>query len=265
VSGSPALKRWATIGRTSGANCKVRVQVEIKSSQSQSKSQSPKSKSKPKIKVKVKVQSQSKSSTSLEAGAGVGAFLSFDGGSLGVEPVGELAGEFDEGADGDAAGTFGDPRLVGFHPGCPGDIEMDPGSVFDEFLEEHCCGHGAAPASAGVHDVGDGGLDHLGVFGIDGHAPHFFAGALEGLGESVEEILVVAEDSDVGVAESDDDGPGKRGGVDEMSGTELARVVESVGEDETALGVGVDDLDGLAVHGELNVARLLRFAAGHIF
>src|SRR6266545_2115836 len=115
---------------------------------------------------------------------------------------------------------------------------MYPGSVFDEFLEEHCGGDGSAPASAGVDDVGDGGLDHFAVLGVDGHAPHFFAGAFEGLREGVEEIFVVAEDSDVGVSEGDDDGPGEGGGVDEMSGAELACVVESVSEDETAFGVG---------------------------
>jgi len=47
-----------------------------------------------------------------------------------------------------------------------------------------------------------------------------------------------------------------------MRGAELFGVVNAVGEDEAAFGVGVQDFDSLAGHGGLNVAGLLRFAAG---
>ena len=49
------------------------------------------------------------------------------------------------------------------------------------------------------------------------------------------------------VAERHDAGAGERRVVDEEVGLERARVGERVGEDQAALGVGVDDLDGLAV------------------
>ncbi len=83
-------------------------------------------------------------------------------------------------------------------------------------------------------------------------------------GELLGEILVVGEDSDVVIAEGDDDGAGEGCGVDEVGGSELAGVAETVGEDEAAFGVGVDDLDGFAVHGELHVAGLLGLGVGHV-
>src|SRR5256885_5709912 len=50
-----------------------------------------------------------------------------------------------------------------------------------------------------------------------------------------------------------------------MRGTELFGVVNAVGKDEAPFGVGVEDFDGLAGHGGLDVAGLLRSAAGHVF
>src|SRR5208337_4803351 len=50
-----------------------------------------------------------------------------------------------------------------------------------------------------------------------------------------------------------------------MAAAELAGVAEAVGQDEAAFGVGVDDFDRLAGHGDLNVSGLLRFAGGHVF
>ena len=78
-------------------------------------------------------------------------------------------------------------------------------------------------------------------------------------------IRVAAEDADVDVGERDDDGAGERGGVDEVRGAELLGVADAVGEDEAAFGVGVEDFDGFAGHGDLDVAGLLRAAAGHVF
>src|ERR1019366_5715119 len=40
---------------------------------------------------------------------------------------------------------------------------------------------------------------------------------------------------------------------------------EAVGQDQAAFGVGVDNFDGLAGHGDLHVSRLLRFAGRHVF
>src|SRR5271169_2768938 len=50
-----------------------------------------------------------------------------------------------------------------------------------------------------------------------------------------------------------------------MSAAHLAGVSEAGGQDEAAFGVGVDNFDGPAGHGDLQVSRLLRLAGGHVF
>src|SRR5712691_1583141 len=148
--------------------------------------------------------------------------------------------EVDQGAEGYAGGAFGEPGLGVVVPGGAGDVEVNPGRVAGEFLDEHGAGDGAAAfAAADVLDVGDGSLDEIAVVVVDGHLPHFFADGF-GAGEKlVGKGLVGAEDADVDVGEGDDDGTGKGGGVDEMRGTKLLGVVDAVGEDEAALRVSV--------------------------
>src|SRR6266481_2757259 len=102
--------------------------------------------------------------------------------------------EVDQGAEGYAGGAFGEPGLGVVVPGGAGDVEVNPGRVAGEFLDEHGTGDGAAGFGAGEKLVG--------------------------------ERLVRAEDADVDVGESDDDSAGERGGVDEMGGTELLGVVD---------------------------------------
>ena len=95
---------------------------------------------------------------------------------------------------------------------------------------------------------------------------HIFSPAVvERLAEAVVHGFVVGEDAGIDRAERDHDRAGERGGVDQVSAAELARVEQTVGQDQAAFGVGVDDLDGLAGHGDLHVARLLRLARRHIF
>ncbi len=67
------------------------------------------------------------------------------------------------------------------------------------------------------------------------------------------------------MAQGDDNGAGKRGRIDEMRGAELFGVSDAVGENQPALGIGVDHLDGFSGHGNLHVAGLLRAAPGHVF
>ena len=65
--------------------------------------------------------------------------------------------------------------------------------------------------------------------------------------------------------ERDDDGAGQRREIDHELGLEaLVHVMQHVGEHEPALGVGVDDLDGLAGHRVDDVARALRLAVRHV-
>src|SRR2546427_12664340 len=172
----------------------------------------------------------------------------------------------DEGAQGHAGGAFGKPRLGVVVPGSAGDVQVNPGGVAGEFLDEHGAGDGAAAfAAADVLDIGDGSLDEIAVVVVDGHLPHFFADAFRAGEKLVGEGLVGAEDADVDVCEGNNDGAGEGGGVDEMRGAEVLGVVDAVGEDEAALRIGVENFDGFARHGGLDVARLFRVAAGQIF
>jgi hypothetical protein len=182
-----------------------------------------------------------------------------------ADPLGDAA-------DGHACGALRGPGFGGVGPGCTGDVKVDPlsggqaGGFAYEFFEEHGgCGGSAVACGTGVADVGDLGLDLVAVVVGAGHAPELFAGD----GEAVEELgggfVAVGEEAGVEEAESDADGPGEGGGVDEVGGAEGAGVVEAVGEDEAAFGVGVDDLNGLAGHGGDDVAGFVGLAVGHVF
>ncbi len=143
---------------------------------------------------------------------------------------------------------------------------MDPRSVAGEFLDEHGAGDGAAAFSAAdVLDVGERTFDEFAIFVVGGELPHFFTGGF-GAGEKfVCPSLIGTKDTNIDIGESDDDGAGERGGVDDVRDAELLGIVDAVGEDEAAFGVGVEDFDGFAGHGGLDVSGLLRFATGHIF
>src|SRR5712692_11284373 len=76
--------------------------------------------------------------------------------------------EVDEGAEGDARGAFGEPRLGVVVPGGAGDVQVNPGRVAGKFLDEHGTGNGtAAFAAADVLDIGDGTLDEFAVVVVD--------------------------------------------------------------------------------------------------
>ena len=67
-------------------------------------------------------------------------------------------------------------------------------------------------------------------------------------------------------AERHDAGAGERREIDDRRGVQsLARVGDGVGEDDAAFGVGVHDLDVLAVVGRDDVAGPIGVAAGHVF
>src|SRR5262249_41066432 len=152
-------------------------------------------------------------------------------------------------------------------PGGACDIEVNPRRVACKFADEPCAGDGAAAlAAADVLNVGEAAFDEFAILVVHRKLPHFFAGGFGGGEELVGPALVgAAEDADVDIGESDDDGAGERGGVDEMGRAQLLGVVDGVGEDEAALGVSVEDFDRLARHGGLDVAGLLRAATGHVF
>src|SRR5271157_1921591 len=90
----------------------------------------------------------------------------------------------------DSRGTLGNPGLGILHPRGAGDIEVDPGSVFGEFLEEHSGGNGAAPTAAGIHHVGDVRLDDLLAFVVERQAPHLLTRLLVGPDKTLIHLVV---------------------------------------------------------------------------
>ncbi len=143
---------------------------------------------------------------------------------------------------------------------------MDPGRVADEFFEEHGSRYCAAVAGgAGVHDVGNLALDLFAVVVGAGQTPEFFAGHGQRVQKAFGYPIVVGEEACVELAERDADGPGERGGVDEVSCAKRFRIVQAVGENKAPLGVGVDDFDSFSGHGGDDVAGFEGLAIWHIF
>src|SRR6266849_8851843 len=102
----------------------------------------------------------------------------------------EVFGELHQTAHRNSRRTFRNPRLVVFHPGGAGDIEMQPGRVFGELFEEHGGGDGPAISSAGIHHVGNVGADLLFVFIIERQAPHFLARLGQGFVEALVHLVI---------------------------------------------------------------------------
>ena len=111
----------------------------------------------------------------------------------------------------------------------------------------------------GVREVGVLALGQLEVLRVERHPPADLAGGVAG-GRRPRAYQSSSFENRpaVGVAERDEDRAGERGEVDDPLGALLDRVAERVGQDQAALGVGVVDLDRLAVHRGDDVARLHR-------
>src|SRR4029077_7071851 len=106
----------------------------------------------------------------------------------------------DQGAQRNACRAFGEPGLGVVVPSGASNVEVNPGGVAGEFLDEHGAGDGAATlAAADVLDVGDGAFDEFAVVVVNGHLPHFLAGSFGAGSQPVCERLVGAEDADVDV------------------------------------------------------------------
>ena len=102
------------------------------------------------------------------------------------------------------------------------------------------------------------------ISGCSGQAPAQLAGLGHRRLDLGAPLVVVGEHARVGGPERHDDRAGQRGQVDDALGALLDRVGQGVGQDQPALGVGVVDLDGLAVHRGDDVAGLDRAAARHV-
>ena len=91
---------------------------------------------------------------------------------------------------------------------------------------------------------------------------------LAGLDASVDglanKVVVVAHHPGAGLAQGGDHGAGQRCHVHQPGDALLPGVTEGVGQHQASLGVGIDYLDRLTVHGTHYVAGPLGATAGHI-
>ena len=142
---------------------------------------------------------------------------------------------------------------------------MDPRGVFGEFLEENRGGDGAAPARTDVGKVGEGALQAFLVLVIQRHGPHALAFGTGGAQDAVAHGVVVRKDARVDVAERYHNRAGERGRIHQVGATQTARVRQGIGQNETSLGIGIQNLDGFAGHGGDDIAGALGAAAGHVF
>ena len=96
------------------------------------------------------------------------------------------------------------------------------------------------------------------------HRPSVVTARLSGRDHLVAPGLVVPEHAGVEVAERPLHCTGQGGEVDEVGRALLPRVPERVRQHQPPLGVGVRDLDRLAVHRREDVAGAVRAAADHV-
>ena len=155
-----------------------------------------------------------------------------------------------EQAHAETRGALAGQRQVARGPGDAGDVEMRPGHVADELLQEDGTG-GAARLAAppDILDVGDVGLDVLLVGLAERQPPQQLAGLLGRRQQLAGQRLVIAEQARLLVPQRHDHGAGQRRQIDDRLGLEsLLGVVEHVRQQQAALGVRVDHLDGRAGH-----------------
>jgi len=122
----------------------------------------------------------------------------------------------------------------------------------------------ARPAAADVLHVGDVALYLLAVFVVQRQPPDLFRRDARRVLYLPHELVVVSHEAGVDVAERDDARARERRQVDDRRGLVAGGVCERVGENEAALGVGVQDLDGDPRHRAQYVAGLVRAAAGQV-
>src|SRR5450631_1388902 len=126
---------------------------------------------------------------------------------------GETLHQLYQTTDGNPRRTLGDPGLGIVHPGSAGNVEVQPGRVEGEFVEEHRCAARAAPAPAGVHQIRDVRAHGFQIVFAERQAPELLAGLVNGLAKALVDGVVIRENPSVRVAKRNNDGSGERGGV----------------------------------------------------
>eukprot|EP01022_Parablepharisma_sp_SALTPOND_P021765 TRINITY_DN435_c1_g1_i1.p1 TRINITY_DN435_c1_g1~~TRINITY_DN435_c1_g1_i1.p1 ORF type:complete len:1304 (+),score=494.29 TRINITY_DN435_c1_g1_i1:15351-19262(+) len=162
-------------------------------------------------------------------------------------------------------GTLGGAAL----PGGTGDVQVGPGVLAGEALQEAGGGDAATRLAADVGDIGEVGLQLFLVDVLDGHAPGGVTGLAAGSQQRVGQLVVggifTGEQARVVMAQCHDAGAGEGGDIDHGGRLEAFHVGQGVAQDQAAFGIGVEHFDGLAGHRGDDVARLGGTARGHVF
>src|SRR5262245_40480263 len=161
-----------------------------------------------------------------------------------------------ERANCDSRRTFCLMRLDPIGPGSSGDIQMRPLGFIDEFLNEDRTHDSAGLATrSDVLYIRNIRLDLFAVFLANRKLPKVFTGLLAALDDVVNQALVIAHDTGINVAESDNDRAGKGRHIDDFRGTILFRVGDRVRQDQSSFRVRIEYFDGFAIACRYNIAR----------
>lgn len=129
----------------------------------------------------------------------------------------------------------------------PGDIQVEPGKPLGEVLQEKPGGDGAAAVLAGVADVGIVAADQVLVLREVRHAPEPLAGVPGGPGQAAVPAVVGGHDAGGHIAQHGVHGSREGGDIHQVGAALPADGPgEAVSQDQAALGIGVEDLHGLA-------------------
>src|SRR5256712_10269713 len=169
-----------------------------------------------------------------------------------------LQDEFRKKTDTDRRGSLGLMGRLVLGVGGPGDVEVHPREAVDEFPQEPAARDRASATPPGVLHVRNVRFQELPVLVPQRQRPAAFSRPLSCLAYLGEQRVVVSHLADRHVPKRDDDCPRERRGVDHRRRLEAPRVRQRVAQDEPPLGIGVDDLDGLAEMALDDVARLNR-------
>ncbi len=131
---------------------------------------------------------------------------------------------------------------------------MYPRFAGGEGGDEEGCRDGAGRAASRVFQVGYIAFDLFFIFLEQRQFPHPLPRRHRRVEHQAAQLAVVAHDAGGDVAESHYAGTSEGGEVDHVGGAEAEGVRDGVGQDETAFGVGADNLHRLAAEAADNVA-----------
>ena len=130
--------------------------------------------------------------------------------------------------------------------------------------EEAGGGDGAGLAPAHVGHIGKVGIELLLVVVPQGHPPDAIGGGLSGGDDLFGEMIILGEKPRRVLAQCNHAGAGQGGQIDHQLRVEALAVGECVAEDESAFGIRIEDLDGLARHAGHDVPGFVGVAVGHV-